>query len=121
MAKQSRLAGFLGLERYQGAETTPEESPQAVQADSRPEANASAGQAATAQKTDSSHRLSALPGSEQYSVAESHAGSQREKPTTCRTNPPILNRKSTCRLIATMTVQKPSIRTQRNLPTDEQP
>ena len=76
MAKQSRLAGFLGLERYQGAETTPEESPQAVQADSRREASASAGQAAAAQKTDSSHRLSALPGSAQYSVAESHAGSQ---------------------------------------------
>ena len=38
MAKQSRLAGFLGLERYQDAETTPEESPQAVQADSRREA-----------------------------------------------------------------------------------
>lgn len=78
MAKQSRLAGFLGLERYQGAETTPEESPQAVQAETRREANASAGQVATAQKTDSSHRLSALPGSEQYSVAESHAGSQGE-------------------------------------------
>ena len=74
MAKQSRLAGFLGLERYQEAERTPEESPQAVQADSRREASASAGQAATAQKTDSSHRLSALPGSAQYSVAESHAG-----------------------------------------------
>ena len=73
MAKQSRLAGFLGLERYQGAETTPEESPQAVQADSRPEANASAGQAAAAQKTDSSHRLSALPGSAQYSVAKSQS------------------------------------------------
>ena len=28
MAKQSRLAGFLGLERYQDAEATPEESPQ---------------------------------------------------------------------------------------------
>ena len=39
MAKQSRLAGFLGLERYQDAETTPEESPQAVQADTRKEAN----------------------------------------------------------------------------------
>ena len=120
MAKQSRLAGFLGLERYQGAETTPEESPQAVQADSRPEANASAGQTAAAQKTDSSHRLSALPGSEQYSVAESHAGSQGET-YHLRTNPPILNRKSTCRLIATMTVQKPSIWRQKNLPTDEQP
>ena len=116
MAKQSRLAGFLGLERYQGAERTPEESPQAVQADSRREANASAGQAAAAQKTDSSHRLSALPGSEQYSVAESHAGSQGET-----YHPPILNRKSTCRLIATMTVQKPSIWRQKNLPTDEQP
>ena len=65
MAKQSRLAGFLGLERYQDAERTPEESPQAVQADSRKEASASAGQAATAQKTDSSHRLSALPGTVQ--------------------------------------------------------
>ena len=111
MAKQSRLAGFLGLERYQGAETTPEESPQAVQADTRKEANASAGQAATAQKTDSANRLSALPGSAQYSDADSQS----------ETYPPILNRKSTCRLIATMTVQKPSIWTQKNLPTDEQP
>lgn len=67
MAKQSRLAGFLGLERYQDAEATPEESPQAVQADARREANASAGQAATAQKTEGSNRLSALPGSAQYS------------------------------------------------------
>ena len=63
MAKQSRLAGFLGLERYQDAEATSEESPQAVQADTRKEANASAGQAATAQKTDNANRLSALPGS----------------------------------------------------------
>ena len=49
-----------------------------MQADSRPEATASAVQADAAQKTDSSHRLSALPGSAQYSVAESHAGSQGE-------------------------------------------
>ena len=73
MAKQSRLAGFLGLERYQDAEATSEESPQAVQADTRKEANASAGQAATAQKTDSANRLSALPGSAQYSDAESQS------------------------------------------------
>ena len=67
MAKQSRLAGFLGLERYQDAEATPEESPQAVQADTRREVTASAGQAATVQKTEGSNRLSALPGSAQYS------------------------------------------------------
>lgn len=76
MAKQSRLAGFLGLERYQDAEVTPEESPQAVQADTRRETNASVRQAAATQRTESSNRLSVLPSSAQYS--NSTAEPQRE-------------------------------------------
>ena len=80
MAKQSRLAGFLGLERYQDAEATSEESPQAVQADTHKEANASAGQAATAQKTDSANRLSALPGSAQYSNSTAEPQSETYHP-----------------------------------------
>lgn len=116
MAKQSRLAGFLGLERYQDAEATPEESPQAVQADTRKEANASAGQAATAQKTDSANRLSALPGSAQYSDAESQSETYH-----LQDEPAYTEQEEYLQLIATMTVQKPSIWTQKNLPTDEQP